>query len=332
LISHKSEWSIVRISQDEWYENWEKVVKATMIQSWEYGEAKKSQGWNPQRYGIVNEDDRVVGILQIMLKTLPFIGGVARINRGPLFLQGNELGDEQEKTLSNLLLAMHKFCKEERIWLLSWAPEYHMENSYHDILKKHGHVANDRANPWGSILLDIQVSEDSIFTGLNGKWRNLLRKAQKLNNDIRSVKDMDGIEDIVKIYNQFQHQKGFSGIPEKLLSSILFEYLATNNLSVLKSIDTSGSIDGFVITIFSGDTATYLAGWSSDKGRRDCVNYGLLWESILISKKRGIAFFDLGGLNNTTPKGIQHFKKGLNGIPYSLVGEYKFWPMFNSIK
>jgi lipid II:glycine glycyltransferase (peptidoglycan interpeptide bridge formation enzyme) len=53
----------------------------------------------------------------------------------------------------------------------------------------------------------------------------------------------------------------------------------------------------------------------------------LLWEAILHAKKDGCEWFDIGGLNETTPKGIAHFKQGLNSELYSLVGEWRYFFM-----
>ena len=34
-------------------------------------------------------------------------------------------------------------------------------------------------------------------------------------------------------------------------------------------------------------------------------------------------WFDIGGLDATTPKGIAHFKKGVQSDPYYLIGEWR---------
>ena len=81
-----------------------------------------------------------------------------------------------------------------------------------------------------------------------------------------------------------------------------------------------------LVTIRSGDTALYLIGSSNDKGRKMQANSVLLWQAIVHAKHSGCAWFDIGGLSNTTPKGVAEFKQGLNAMPYQLVGE---WRRFN---
>jgi lipid II:glycine glycyltransferase (peptidoglycan interpeptide bridge formation enzyme) len=87
------------------------------------------------------------------------------------------------------------------------------------------------------------------------------------------------------------------------------------------------------VSLRHGDTSTYFIGTTDDTGRKLQVNYVLLWEAILYAKKSGCEWFDIGGLNATTPKGIAHFKSGLNSELYSLVGEWRgFIAPWKSIK
>ena len=43
-------------------------------------------------------------------------------------------------------------------------------------------------------------------------------------------------------------------------------------------------------------------------------------QALLDAKKNGYIWFDIGGLDSTTPKGIAHFKKGVQSAHY-LIGE-----------
>lgn len=85
----------------------------------------------------------------------------------------------------------------------------------------------------------------------------------------------------------------------------------------------SQNASGFVFIAQHGDTATYLLGWTSSEGRAQQANYLLLWKSIELAKNSNIKWFDLGGYNDSTPKGIKHFKKGIGGLKYTITGEYK---------
>ena len=111
------------VTQKEWDYLWSNIDKTNILQSWEYGEAKsKAEGWKPIR--LVFEDDKkiIVGLAQVLTKTLPFVGGLARLNRGPLLVRA---GDEEEIGLNKLQLINHirKVAKTRWWWLFYLAPE-----------------------------------------------------------------------------------------------------------------------------------------------------------------------------------------------------------------
>ena len=97
------------------------------------------------------------------------------------------------------------------------------------------------------------------------------------------------------------------------------------NIFTAKARDSNNSEEylGILVSIEHGDTAIYLIGATTDKGRKYQSNYVLLWEAILEAGRNGCRWFDIGGLNETTPKGIAHFKKGIQAHPYALIGEWR---------
>ena len=96
--------------------------------------------------------------------------------------------------------------------------------------------------------------------------------------------------------------------------------------------DVENSI-GMLVSIRHGDTSTYLIGYTNDEGRKQQANYVLLWEAILYAKQSGCDWFDIGGLSSITPKGVAHFKQGINAELYSSVGVWRWItvPMFGVI-
>ena len=98
----------------------------------------------------------------------------------------------------------------------------------------------------------------------------------------------------------------------------IYLYTAVKEKSFCNENENLGSL----FSIQHGKTATYLIGISNDKGRKLNINYLLLWKAIISAKENKCLWFDLGGINANTPKGIKHFKEGTNGIFYQLIGEY----------
>jgi lipid II:glycine glycyltransferase (peptidoglycan interpeptide bridge formation enzyme) len=303
-------------SYDLWIKEWKKIEFANLMQSWEYGEAKRKRGLTPIRYLIKNEKNEIQGLLQVLFKGFPIIGGFARINRGPVYFKDMFSSTILLEDMAKTWEAIKYEGRKRRWWIIFTAPE--TTELYEKEFFKLGFKESKNKTPWGSIRLLLTKSEEDLFMNLKGKWRNLLRKAQKLNVEIEEVQNKDDVFELIEIYDSFQKEKDFKGVPKELLYS-MYEFSNIGMIfKVYKTFDINEKLSGFVFIIYHGDAALYLVGWTSNEGRKQEANYILLWHAILEAKKNGIKWFDLGGITKNTLKGIKHFKEGINGEFYSL--------------
>jgi len=316
-------WSCKPLDRVVWDRVWVQCNQTNMLQSWEYGDAKqKTEGWAPQRFLISNEQSTPVALVQILVKSLPVLGGVARLNRGPLVL--NTVDKSQSDNVKLMALSiLKKLAREQRWWFLQVAPE--INNTAHNkySLLAIGYRKLDRI-AWGSGLIDLGEKESDILMSFAGKWRNMMRKGIKLGVVSEHVNACDGVEHLLKNYAELQDSRGFSGISDSLIRALAkqegdqWKFM----MLVAKQHETNEDL-GVLVSIRTGDTATYLIGYANEKGKKLQANSVLLWNAILQAKMDGCAWFDIGGLNEITPKGIASFKKGINAEPYKLIGEWR---------
>src|SRR5688572_14211409 len=96
-----------------------------MLQCWQYGAAKEqAENWVSVRLLIEDKQGCAIALSQFLVKKLSFLGGVARLNRGPLLIGSVEPGREEEAALS-VIGALLRECKRRRWWLVQMAPELH---------------------------------------------------------------------------------------------------------------------------------------------------------------------------------------------------------------
>lgn len=313
------------LSQKEWDQLWSKVSNTNMLQSWEYGEAKLyAEGWKPIRLVFEDEKNMPIGVTQILTKTIPIFGGVARLNRGPLLISTKQCVDEKINRL-DILAHIKKVAKKRRWWFFYIAPEIKLTEAYQkEDLINLGYKERDSNLAWGSSLVSLK-SEEELMVDLKGKWRNLLKKSQKSDLVIRSkISNQSEIKKLIDFYSQVKKQNNFTGISSNLLRC-LSEQEGENwkfNYYIAEQLESS-ELAGMLVCVIHGDTATYLIGNTTDLGRKTNANYSLLWKAIIDSKNFGCKWFDLGGFNSNTPRGIRHFKEGLRGEVYNLIGEYR---------
>jgi lipid II:glycine glycyltransferase (peptidoglycan interpeptide bridge formation enzyme) len=314
-------------SYSDWCDHLQKCQKINLLQSWQYGNAKQEVSkWNVNRFLIMDDQKNIVGIAQVLSFSLPLIGGLVRMNRGPLLIGSN--GQKQNSnTLHKVIIALLGEFKKRRWWLAQIAPEANYSKSNNDFLKNIG-FKKLALTPYSSGLLNLEASEEKLLMGLKKKWRYSLKKSQ---SDEINISIVDGnsqdCEMLVKQYTKFKMENDFSGIPDSLVSSLAAQKAKgwEFNIIIAKKVSSLSimNCNGMLVSICHGDTSTYFIGVTNNEGRELQVNYLLLWQAILHAKSIGCKWFDIGGLDATTPKGIAHFKKGLQAEPYALIGEWR---------
>ena len=278
-------------------------------------------------YFAISNEEQTVAMVQILLKKFPLIGTVARINRGPVLL-GELGGIEKKKVLLDCIKIIIQECKKRWWWMLQIAPELLPDEETEEALTKLG-LKKLSTPPWSSGLLPIALDEEEILMSLKGRWRRGLRKGIKegvqvsLNSNSRS-----NVEKLIRLYKNFQTEKDFIGLSESLIREMAAKKDQKNwifNIFTAKAKDSSDLEEslGVLVSIEHGDTAIYLIGATTNEGRKYRTIYVLFWEAILKAHRNGCQWFDIGGLNETTPKGIIQFKTGLKANPYSLIGEWR---------
>jgi len=322
-------WHAKLLSYDEWKTYWNICPENNLLQSWHYGEAKeKSGGWQSQRFLILDNLEHPIAIAQILTKTFSIFGGIARLNRGPLLLN-NYIDDADIPIKLGVLNVLIKEARRQRWWIFQIAPEIKDCEIARYTLRAFG-LKLQNIHPWASGLIDLNLSEDELHGNLNRRWKRAIRKSLEFGVVIENEKlTISKLDEILKGYKNMQESNAFKGIDEKLIRKIFAAQSIdlSINLFVAKKINENGLYDdiGYRLCIYCGYTALDFIVSTNNAGLELDANSGLYWHAILHAKKSGCRWFDIGGLNETTPRGIAEFKNGLNSNPYKLVGEWRKW-------
>ena len=132
--------SFEEIDNLKWRVLWSKVEFTNLMQSWDYGELKKLQGWQPKRFLLKDNNGSEWGLLQVLVRSIPFLGGLVRINRGPILFDKQKNSDSSNNIKSNIFLAIRELAFTNRWWYVSIAPE--LNNNIHNrhYLKSTGYM------------------------------------------------------------------------------------------------------------------------------------------------------------------------------------------------
>ncbi len=277
----------------------------SLIQSWEWGEAKAHGGpWRVERGVFLDEDGKTMGAAQVLLRPLPgpVPGGLAWVNRAPL-------GDAPEP----LLPALRDHYVTKRGYYLRAAP---ISETVPDGFAPAG------ADGWASGIIDLEMPLDDLRKALRGNWRNALNKAEKLGLDVLAGEDGEAFEGFLDGQARFVEARGFATTVTVALLRVLQETLKGGRPMRAYLAKRDGAAIGGALVARYGDGCEYLAGFSDDAGRKASVGQLLLWRAIADMKDEGRKRFDVGGMDpNLTPKGILQFKQGTGAESYRLPPE-----------
>lgn len=325
-----SSYCISAISKIDYDCMYEKIEGASYIQHSIYAESISEEKKLDVEYLLIKDlSGAPVAIVQVLKKRILGLFNIYRVNRGPLFFTDQQI-DAPE--IAVILTLLKRCLAKESRGLLYIAPDIQYSEALVDLFSNIGFKYRKNKSAWESAYIEIDLDESQILDRMSGRWRNSLKKALKHNLNLKNLTKYDSISQFLKLYEYNKLEKSFAGVSTKRVLDFLHESSVGSGISIfianVKNHDDSISSEeilGGVAIIYAGGVATYLIGVSKEEGRRKNVNTLLLWTAILKAKELGCKKFDLGGLGDKTPNGIAKFKRGLNPMPYKLIGEFWSW-------
>ena len=303
--------------------DWNKVVSdysdLSMIQTWEYGQAKaQNSSWKAHR-GVFTDDGNAVAAVQVMVREIPGLKrGLAWINRGPLWHRSQN----QDDILQGLLEQIRQFWAiKHNLYVRVALPLQAQETPSQEALKSLDYQ-RARCLGWSSMRLDISVPEEVLRKGLQQKWRNCLHKSERLDLKLQMGSDGALLRDFLFDYkHMIEERKLSTGMTPEFLESMQNLLPADQKMVVLRCFYQDKAVASVLLARY-GQVAEYFAGVVGKEGRAVNAGHLLLWRGVCAMKAMGHRWFDLGGADpNLTPDGIMHFKMGLGGAPYRLAEE-----------
>lgn len=309
------------LGQKEWTEIIINLEGISLMQTWEFGEAKQNTGpWKVNRAVFKKNDDEIIGAVQALTRSIPFIKrGLVWINHAPLFRNKEALVNGLYSTMLNDL---REYWVEERKMYLRVAPPIEASLNNYELLYNAGFKQTSEIGGWTSDVIDLTEPVEHLRKKLQQKWRNCLNKAERMGVSYEIGTSQFLFKELLTDYRALMLKKHMESNETLELIIAMQDILPEANKMIVLAGRHNGERLGSILIACYGSTCIYLVGATNENGRQLNVNHYLLWNALCEMKKRGYTCFDLWGVHPIkTPKGILHFKKGLNGRPYQLVGE-----------
>ncbi len=311
---------IKNFGQEEWNDIVSNIDTPSFMQTWEFGEAKALAGpWKVSR-AVFQKGEETVGAAQAMIRTMPFLNsGLVWINRAPILKKRDT---EQSDIYIDMLRELKRYWVDEKKMYLRIAPPLMATGENYAILEKAGYLRATETDGWASEIVDLSRSTEELRKGLQQKWRNCLNKAERLEVTYETGSSDVLMDELLDDYKELLHNKGFgTNLSPELVRTMQNLFPDSRKMLVFAGRQNGEKLGSILIATY-GDTCMYMIGATNNTGRKVNANHYLIWNAVCEMRKRGYRWFDLWGAHpDNTPPGILHFKRGLSGKPYQLMGE-----------
>jgi lipid II:glycine glycyltransferase (peptidoglycan interpeptide bridge formation enzyme) len=292
-----------------------------VIQSWEWGEFRKSLGLPLLRYGIY-KNGRLERAFQLTLHKIPFTNQyVGYMPKGPL----------PNKELAQ---ALEKIGKEHNCAFIKVEPDIPADIKPFSVYPSFLPSPKPLFTKY-NFVLDLTPTEEDLLKNMHSKTRYNIRVAQKHEVKVEERTDDIGFEIYLKLYFQTTQRQDYLGHNAKYhrkvwdelngagLARILIGSYTPKGSSKNKSIPLSA----WMLLNFK-DTLYYPYGGSSIDYREVMANNLVAWEAIKLGKRLNLKKFDMWGAlgPNADPNdpwhGFHRFKQGYGGHLVEYIGTY----------
>lgn len=333
-------------------EQWNKFVNNNpcmdILQTWEWGELKRVEGWEPHKFAVYGFDEILVGGM-VLLKNVPILGKLAYIPHGPSFNCTFNNGSKED-IWRIFEFGLVEWARKNGVFGIEIEPKLvkDVEHPLFDVLSrsKWKESGRNRQSKY-KLNLDISPDEETILAGMDKSTRYNIKYAQKhgvvFNSYPLSHPDIELVLD--RFYGLLKEmQSRANNYPVRsyeYFQKLINEFRDTNQM-VFNEVSFGGDVIAMNISQFTNTWASSFYAGSNRLHTNLKAPYLLRWESILQAKKRGCTNYDFWGiiLNSKQHEGYSQNKLGFGGRvgesygiwEYTLKWYYFLWPILIKLR
>jgi peptidoglycan pentaglycine glycine transferase (the first glycine) len=299
---------------------------AHLLQTTEWGEVKRNNGWQPAPWVWQDEHERAVGAALTLVRGV-FTGlSVLYVPKGPLLDWSDPALRRQ--ALSDLAGVGRRtgaiFLKIDPDVLLgtgvpgqSGATETELGASVVADLRSAGwHFSDEQVQFRNTVLIDLTPDPESLLAKMKQKTRYNIRLAERKGVTVRAGA-IDDLPLLYQMYAETARRDDFVIRDQAYYRSLWSTMMAAGLAEPLLAEVEGEPVAGVVIFRFAG-RAWYMQGMSRPAHREKMPNYLLQWEAMLRAKASGCRVYDLWGAPDEFVEsdplwGVYRFKEGLGG-------------------
>ncbi len=307
------------------------LPQAHLLQTWEWGQVKISNGWEP--HPLVWRHERgqagaaaLVLQREIHLPGLPVRPRVLYAPKGPL------CNWQDEAQRCQVLDDLTRFARQCGAIFVKIDPDVRLgtgapgqPDAWEDATGQ-AVVADLQSRGWrfsdeqvqfrNTMLIDLRPDLDDLLAKMKQKARYNIRLAERKGVVIRQA-EHDDLAGLYRMYAETSARDGFVIRDQDYYLAVWSTFMRSGMAEPLIAEVDGQAVGGVVIFRFA-ERAWYINGMSTLAHREKMPNYLLQWEAISRAKAAGCLVYDLWGAPDEFDEsdglwGVYRFKEGLGG-------------------
>lgn len=280
------------------------------LQTWEWGEFRRAQGQEVERWGMFNEAGDLEHTLQVTFHSIPIFGGTAGY-----FPKG-------DAPTADMLGALRELGKRNSAVFIKIEPNTLTPSDASepfsaelDLLDQSGAKPGRALFTPYTFVLDLTAPEDQLLANLKSKTRYNVKLAERKGVQIVEDTSEQGLEDYLTLLRETTERQGFYAHDEKYFRTQWESLKSSGMVRILKAMYEGKAVTAWVL-FFHNNVAYYPYGASSRENRDVMASNLLMWEAIKLAKNLGCTRFDMWGAIGPDPDpkhkwyGFHKFKEG----------------------
>jgi Acetyltransferase (GNAT) domain len=317
--------TIRRLDRNDWSDSASGFLDYNYRHVWEFDTACADRVGAQSEHVALVQAGATLGLADLRIKRIPVLGtGIAYINGGPLVRRNDP--HDVDRLRGCLGALVREYAQKQGLVLRVMGPvgPEAWIVSQRAAFAEAGFTLSHAANPYRTLLLDLNKPLDEIRKGLAQKWRNCLNHSERRDLVVRTGTSPDLLRTFCDLFAQFVGRKQFEVdlLPPFYLA--VQEQLPERERFHIHLAQWEDRVVAGHVASFLGDTCVYLLGATSEEGLRTKAAYLLQWRVIQSAHEKGLKWYDLGGIDPEANPGVHHFKRGLGAQEITAPGPLEY--------
>lgn len=263
-----------------------------VIQSWTWGEFKKSQGTPPKRMGVF-DGDKLVAASQLTLHRVPKTKfQIAYLPKGPVIPSNPKI------FLPIFTEAFRKLAQEENIIFLKAEPKVEDNEDWARALRESGFK---KSSKWifteYNFLVDLIGTEEEILARMKKNGRYYIKSAQSKGVTTEVDHSEEALKKHLALQRQTAKRQSFLLHTDQYYLD-LWHTLSQEKMAYLITAKYQGQVIATWVALHFGKTIYYTFGAYDTTYKELTPMHALVWAAIKLGRELGCTTLDMWGAGN----------------------------------